>query len=320
MNSSNEFISVSNKAFPNLVSFEVWILGCSDGSFKYVICFDKLDYFTALVQLWFYLKNKKLNVFVYLSNEFYQKNDEYLKLILKHRLQYINCWGGVYTDNNQRINLMEEMFSDLMVENSNSYTKYTQLVFKYYLFNKIKPYTVRSIAEYINISPASVSRANETLYQLGVLQKEGVGAGIEYTLINKKKAIKLLNNYYLLPYENMYSLLLDDYEYGEMQKNPLSGDYAISEYSELLPLTSVKTYAVWKKKFAPFYNAYQSLSHNFSNNFATVHTFIYDPTLFAINGVIDLLDIYIVMLKKYDLNDPRINQAFKVIERKLIDE
>ena len=331
MKSSAEFINIANKAFVSIDTiekytsfpisfqsiFEVFKVTELDDS-KFVICFDKLPSITVLLQLLSFLKKEK-KTYVYLSSDFIAKESSYFSIIYRYKIPFVDCFAHKHDGIDQKINFFDEMIQEVNADTEYTYTRNTQLVFKYYLFNKRGSYTTRAIADFIKISPSSVSRANETLYSLGVLKKTGYGAGIEYKLANRKTAIKVLQNYFILPYEKTYTLLVEDYDFQNLSKNPVSGDYALSEYTDLLPLHNNKIYAVWKKKFMTFYNAYTSLTHLNPRNYIMVQSFIYDPTIFSKNEFIDLLDMYIIVLKKENLNDPRINEAFKILERIIIN-
>ena len=331
MISSKEFINISSKVFPDIVNidtytdypigfkelFNVFIIKRS-GEEVLVICFDKMSSISSLTQFLNYLK-KSHTVYIYLSSDFMMHDPNSFSLIYRHRFPFIDYFGRIYNDDGVT-NSFKDIVSDLCDEAQLTYTKFTQLVYKYYLFHHQGSFTVRTIADDLKISPSSVSRANETLCHLGVLTTSGVGAGKEYSLINKKASLKILKDYFLLPYNKTYYLLLDEDGFNKISNYPLSLDDALSEYTELLKSTNTKTYAVWKKEFNDFYQTYTSKIYSNSAHYVAVQSFIYDPKLFSLDGkVIDLLDIYIIMLKKENLKDPRMNDAFKEIERRLIN-
>ena len=50
-----------------------------------------------------------------------------------------------------------------------------------------------------------------------------------------------------------------------------------------------------------------------------IEDFIYDPKLFANKKYIDIIDTYIIITNRYKNNgDPRIKQAIKELERKIV--
>ncbi len=332
MDSENEFLSIVHVAFKDCVNikqyFDLPILYASVCKVfcieqieqdSYVICFDDYSAFYNVLLLYVNLKKENKRVFIYASKDFKTKENRKFNLLVFRHVSFVDDAGGVYFYEG-RINYLEELFHDLRTEVEAGYTKNTQLVFKYYLFNPSKSYTVRTIADYLNISPASVSRANESLFQLGVLTKDGSGAGLEYKIINKNQALKKLRAHFVKPYDKKYYLVLNDNQFDRVSSYLLSAENALSYYTDLAAKSKITTYAVSKKDFAPFYNAYLSISIGDANHYAAVQTFIYNPRLFSKGKAIDLFDLYVIMLFDEDLNDPRVMDAFNAIRSQLINE
>lgn len=332
MNSENEFLSIAHIAFKDCIDikqhFGLPILYASVCKVfcveqieqeSYVICFDDYSAFYNILLLYVNLKNENKRTFIYASKDFKTKESRKFNLIIFRHVSFVDDAGGVYFYEG-RIDYLGELFHDLKTETEAGYTKNTQLVFKYYLFNPSKSYTVRTIADYLNISPASVSRANEALFQIGVLTRDGNGAGLEYKIINKNQALKKLRPHFIKPYDKKYFLALNENQYDKVSSYLLSAEDALSYYTDLTAKSKITTYAVSKKDFAPFYNAYLSISIDDASRYAAVEAFIYNPNLFSKGKAIDLFDLYVIMLFDEDLNDPRVLDAFNAIRSQLINE
>ena len=332
MNSYKEFLSIVSFAFNGYEGIKLYndfplayknickVFSIDfDGETHLVICFDDTNHFYDALLLYVYLKKEYKKTFIYVSKAFKNVEKEKLVLLLRKHISFIDDVGGVYSYFG-KINYLEESFKEIKEESDTEYTKKTQLVFKYYFFNKKKNYPVREIAEALGISASSVSRANETLSRIGVLDKNGYGKNTAYLLVNKRKALNLLKPYFIKPFEKEYFLALDDVYFETLSPKLLSSEYALSEYTDLLPSSKSETFAVDKNKFVPFYNAYLSVEINNPTHFVSIQPFIYNPSLFSDGKTIDLIDLYIIMLKDEDLRNPRVMESFKEIERKLLNE
>lgn len=329
MNITQEFLSIVPRVFGNNIeiSFEKdlplffskigTVIKIKDYRDNYVICADFSNP-NDVYQLYSLFKKQSDFTYLYLFKGFENTHkDEYKKLVKGHA-STINSYGDIVTSGN-RINGLEYM-SGGSNEKIYPYTKKTQLVLKFYFLNKRKPYTVREIASKIGVSPASVARANETMFHLGALTKTGLGAGTEYILKNKKEVIKQLKNEFIKPFESS-SLVLIDKNKTKQEKMVLSGQSALAEQSELTTASNVPTtYALEKKQFKTFLANHENEELDDNSEIICVQSYIYDPTIFSKNSCIDLFDIYLTMLFDEDLNDPRVYSAFKEIERKLLNE
>ena len=330
MKSSQEFLSVLNIVFPRcleikqftdvpLIYKDMCLVYCveQEGNSNYVICFDDSGFFFNVLTLYVSLKQKFDRVFLYASKEFKAKEKTKFALLTYRHISFVDDGGTYFCET--RINTLEALFDDLKADMDYGYTKNTQLVFKYYLFNPVKSYTVRTIADFLKISPASVSRANETLSKLGVLSSSGYGAGLEYTIINKRDALKKVRPYFIRPFEKKYFLALDYSQYDLMPDNLISGGQALSEYTDLSPSSNVRTFAIYKKDFAPFYNAYCSVAILNPTEFVAVESYIYGPNLFSDGKLVDLFDLYVTVIKEENIDDPRVKEALKKVEGLLIN-
>lgn len=332
MRSEKDFLSISNIAFPNCVDIkkinqipiiyqsvcEVFCLEQKDNA-NYVICFDENKYFQEVLMLYGALRKKYPRTFIYITKDFANsERKKYSLLIFKH-ISFVDYVGGLYYYNATFDNL-EEVSHDLNNDSDYGYTKNTQLVFKYYLFNPVKSYTVRVVADYLKISPASVSRANESLYSLGVLTKKGYGNNLEYKIINKRDALSKLEKHFIKPFDHKYFIYANDEEFSFIASHPLSGDNALSLYTDLLPYSKIETYAMLKKEFEQFYNPDCSFSLNDNMHYVAVQTYIYDPRLFSNGAVIDLFDLYVTLLRESLLDDPRVHDVFINVKELLLNE
>lgn len=331
MKSSQDFLSSLNIVFPKCLEIKqfydvpiiyknmciVYIVKQDDND-NYVICFDDSNYFYNVLTLYVSLKRSLNRVFLFVTKEFKSTEKTKFSLLTNRHISFVDDGGIYYCE--QRINVLEPLFDDLKADLDYGYTKNTQLVFKYYLFNPPKAYTVRAIADCLKISPASVSRANEILFNIGVLSSSGYGAGLEYTFIKKRLALKKIEPYLIRPYEKKYFLALDDNNYQLVESGLLSGGQALSEYTNLSPSSNMEVFAISKKDFAPIYNAYSGLIITNPTHFVAVESYIYDPRIFSNGKMIDLFDLYVTMIKEENLDDPRVKEAVKVVEGLLINE
>lgn len=330
MRSSQEFLSNLNIVFPRCTEIkqltdipviykDVCLVYCveQEEQQNYIICFDNSAFFFNVLTLYVSLKEQFDRVFLYVSKEFKAKEKTKFALLTFRHISFVDDGGTYFCET--RINVLEALFDDLKTDMDYGYTKNTQLVFKYYLFNPIKPYTVRAIADFLKISPASVSRANETLNKLGALSSTGYGAGLEYTIINKKEALKIAKPYFIKPFDKKFFLALDDSYYEMISDNLKSGGQALSEYTDLSPSSKMETFAIYKKDFAPFYNAYCSVAILDPSLFVAVESYIYNPKLFSNGKSIDLFDLYVSIIKEENLDDPRVKESLKKVEGLLIN-
>ena len=243
-----------------------------------------------------------------------------INFIFKNHISYIDYCGGVYTYSlNDKIDLLKYLFDASKEENDFSYTKNVQLVLKYYFLKPVRSYTSREVAAFLKISPSSVSRANELLNRLGVLDKSGYGAGTEYKLLNKKSVLKIMEEYFIKPYDNSYFLAVDEQGYKHISSYPVAGQDALSQYTDLMPEKRIPTFAISKKEFKSFYDSYMGVTINNPPHYVQVQSYIYEPNLFTSGDKIDLFDLYITMLFDEDLNDPRVLAAFNNIKEQLLN-
>ena len=332
MKSSLEFLYIANRVFGNNIDIKeyfdypiafkgvVRIFTIENYRTSFVICFDERKDFINALQLYVSLKRKNKEPYIYVPKHISMESKDVLRFISKNHISYIDHFGGMYTYNpNDRIDILKSMFDELREDNTFSYTKNVQLVLKFYFLKPVRSYTSREVADVLKISPSSVTRANEVLFRIGALEKTGLGAGIEYFIKSKKNVLKMMERYFIKPYEKSFFIAVDDYRYNLISSNLLSGQYALSEYSDLMPESNIPSFAVYKKTFAPIYNSYISLSIEDPAHFVQVQLYIYDPTILSQGKTIDLFDLYLTMLFDEDLNDPRIFAAFNTIKEKLIN-
>ena len=285
----------------------------------YVICSDFKNPISVF-QLYSYLKRKNPNTYVYLFRGFESNFKFEYKTIINHRVNCVNSRGDVVTYGDRNDSL-KYVFDELIEDNRNSYTKNTQLVLKYYFLNRKQPYTVREISEKIRISPATIARSNEVLYQLGALEKNGYNTRGEYVLKNKREVLKLLKNHFIRPYESSYLLQIDKEQMND-ERWLIAGQYAVSVITDLMPETNVPpTYAVYKRELSQLFNG--NLNSNFIHrtNIVCVQSYIYDPTIFSKGKMIDIFDLYLtIFFECKSNNDPRLSAALKQAEGILLDE
>ena len=201
------------------------------------------------------------------------------------------------------------------------YTKTTQLVIKFYLFNDIKGYTTRNIAKQLNINNASVSRANAFLSMIGAINKVGAGTHSFYIIKSKKDFFNKIEKHLILPYRRRFRLLLDQND-KTLDKIDccLSGFNALSIYTDLLDSENRKEIALSIKDYSEIYR--NRNNHVYKNQVVLyeVQEFIYDMNLFNKKGVIDLVDLYIIVSRRYkDTNDERIISAIRKIKEMIVN-
>ena len=331
MNIVNEFLNIAPEAFdivgeityvddlPFMFSQSAKVVKIRSYRDIYVICSDFKNPFSVF-QLYSHLKSKNKNTYVYLFRGFESDFKFEYRLIINHRINHVNSRGDVNTYAS-RGGSWKFIFDELIEDKKNSYTKNTQLVLKFYLLNKRRPYTVREISEKIKVSPATIARSNEVLYQFGALEKDGYNTHGEYVLKNKREVLRLLRNHYIRPYDSSYLLQLDKEQTND-EKWLIAGQYAISAITDLMPETNVPpTFAVYKNDFDLLH--YRKLNSDYGNstNIICIQTYIYDPTIFSKGKMIDNFDLFLTLFFEYKMNsDPRIAQALNEAERILLDE
>ena len=333
MTSNREFLNIAHSVFGADISIKLYtnyplafkniatVFSIDNWRTSFVICFDNQDDFLNVARLYVYLRKQNINTYIYISKKIRDDNKQIINFVSKNHISFIDHFGGMYSYMlKDRINVLELMLNDLKDDNSVAYTKNTQLVCKYYFFNEQKSYTSREIAAFLKVSPSSVSRANEILFSIGILEKNGYGAGTQYVLINKKSALKKLEKFIIRPYDNSYFMAINESLFSIIKNSPLSGQSALAEYTNLMPESRIATYAIYRKEFATIYNAYLGLNIEKPTNFVLVQSYIYDPYLFSKGQVIDLFDLYATMLFDENLKDPRVKESFDMIKEKLTHE
>ncbi len=260
-----------------------------------------------------FFRQENERVFAFLSKAY----ASLIKPFEEYQIDSIDYLGALKQFDSFSPDLLEALL-DKETESTPIYTKGTQLVAKFYLFNPIKSYTAREIGKRLNISAATVARSNVVLHQLKVLVKEGVGAGIMYTLISKPFLIQKLKPYFIKPYGESFLMMVDEGFVMSQSGLLLSGESALSEYSDLSAPKNRTVLAVAKNRAAEIQKHYSALRIDRPTTLIEIQFFIYDPVLFSKGKTIDLLDLYIVTEKKNTAKDPRVNQALKTIENLII--
>lgn len=198
-----------------------------------------------------------------------------------------------------------------------SYTKITQLIVNFYLTNDIKEYSVREIANQFDFSFSSVSRANSFLHEINAINKIGTGNSAKYIIESKKDLLDKVKPFFINPIKNRKMIFVNKDTISNMN-GFLSGENALSYYSNLEVFDDFIELAVNGIE-------YKRSNHAKENNkndgiVCYLEEFIYDPSFFAVEDTISPLDTYIIAIKRYSGNDdPRINNAIKVLERRAIN-
>lgn len=200
------------------------------------------------------------------------------------------------------------------------YTKGTQLVLKYYLFNSSGFYSARDIAKKISMSVANVSRANSFLFAKGVLDRQGVNSGSRFSMPDKAKALKGLDKFLLSPYRKKLLVPVDE-AYGRqlMERFLLCGDSALAKYSELSANSDKIELALSQEEYKTLIDVLSKSEPSADlSKMVSIYEFRYDPSLFAKDGCIDLLDLYIMKKESDVSNDPRLKNAINGVKKRMV--
>lgn len=243
----------------------------------------------------------------------------------KERMDYLFENNIKYLLSNGETNLfVNEYLNDYIGSNEPGivYSKTTQMLVNFYLSNPIKEYSVRHIAELLDFSYSSVSRANRFLYQIGALIKQGFSNVDGYILKSKKELLDRVKPYLINPIRSSYTFIANQRVLNKVFYLK-SGEDALAHYTNLEKMTYRNEIAVDSSDLQLLFNALKE-NMNFigsENKFYVFHEFIYPIKRFQNNGYISLFDTYIIALKKYQKsNDPRIVAALKQMERELTHE
>lgn len=297
-------------------SFSLFSLNAINGSLTFTLVVPNndlvpIDYIFSLSRMLFNEGKRPLTIV-------FGKISSYKKSLKVNLIPFLS------DDGDSLLTSIEASGSSPNVDESSAlaqYTKGTQLVLKFYLFSERVFYTTRDIASKVNISFASVSRANSVLFSLGLLNKKGVNSGAKFSLSSARGSFSKLDSKLILPYRNKTMVLLDD-EYIDSLKGKYlySGDTALSSYTDLESddmriefATNSKQYGTLIKELA------SSRLGRGPSRMVEFQEYRYDPSVFASNGCIDLLDLYIMERKRSSGADHRLHKALEEVKRRIIN-
>lgn len=284
---------------------------------NYLVCPKDIENFSfSFLASAFYCVKKQRRENVYL---FYPgSNDGWIDILNKEKIPYVDISGKIVSYDTEPLEL--NSFLDFDIELGKVlYTKTTQLVAKFYLFNPKGAYTVREIAKKINVHPASVARANEVLHYLGTLNKNENATYTTYKLIGRELLLRKLDKYFINPFSFVKVMYLDELNEHLIRKSLLSGDSALSKFTSLSDIQHKKVIAMYKKDLVINYNIYLKFKIAKPTIAYEVQSFIYNPFIFAKDKYIDLLDLYIMTKNGPNSKDPRVKMAIEELRRAIID-
>lgn len=294
--------NISNYPYVYSKNFEIFEV---EGPFSFVLILPlEVDIEFDLIKA-VYLKTKKdfnKKIIVYLHNS----SNKIKRLYDVSNISYISSDGDLHILDEDKIPFIEE-------NNKEAYTKKTQLLVNFYLSNKIREYSVREVAEKLRFSNSSVSRANVFLNEIGALDKIGVGTNSKYVVKSKKELLDKVKPYLINPIKSRKVVSFDETRFSK-NKLFLSGENAFSFYSDIDEGGYFKELAI---------SSYEDIkidNSNGGNSVCYLEEFIYDPSIFANGNVISIFDAYIISFDRHkNDNDPRIVNALKQMERKIIN-
>lgn len=280
-----------------------------DGAFDFVLIIPKHELIPFDIARGLFSKvkedfNKITFIYIYDSSK---KNKQ---LYLDSNLNFVSSDGDYKLFNVDKTKNVHD-FDDSLYKGS--YTKITQLVVNFYLSNKIKEYSAREISNKYNFSFSSVSRSNIFLHELGALIKTGTGNHSKYRIKSKKDLLEAVKPFLINPIKRRKLIYLSK---NELKKPAifLSGENAISYYTDLESISDFIEIAIDRSKF----ESIKSLRD--SGSICYLEEFIYDPSYFAIDNAISPFDTLIIAYKRYNgKNDPRIRDAIKTLEKRIIN-
>lgn len=201
------------------------------------------------------------------------------------------------------------------------YTKGTQLVLKYYLFTRPGFYSARDIAKKTSMSISNVSRANSFLFAKGFLNRRGVNSGSRFSLIEKRKQLKELEGVFVMPYRKKLLLAVDNDLANELTKSYLlCGDSALAKLSDLSSSSNQTDLALSSFEYESLKERLAKLKPPTDlSKMICLYEFIYGPSLFASDGCIDMLDLYLMERNTNVSNDPRLKSAIDSIWKRIMN-
>ena len=187
----------------------------------------------------------------------------------------------------------------------------TQCVYLYLFYNdKVVESTATEIAHKINYSVMTVSRALRDLDELNLITIKGVGTRKKFFGNEKNSYLEKGLKYVISPV--IKTIYLD-----KIPKNIrlcVAGESAFAEMSDISE-GYYKTYATHKEEYRQLKGiAFSDDSNELDHPEVKLEIWSYDPTLFAKNGIADMVSVYASLKEE---NDPRIEKAFaEIIGRK----
>lgn len=237
----------------------------------------------------------------------------FLKGMLKQMaISYLSVDGDVF--------IADENNKEMVNQEEDKYTKATQLVINYYLeVSDIG--STREIADYIGISSSSVNRAQIFLNNLGVLDRVGQSI-VSYKLASKKELLEKTEPYWIRPYRRRIELLMRESDFNSFKKDTyLSGDDALEQYTTLESSGPYLEIAIKKDLLMKVIDRYAKNYSSYDDGVSvySFEEFIYDPGIFAKDGMISRFDLYIIVTQRYKgTDDPRIKKAINELRNELI--
>ena len=201
-----------------------------------------------------------------------------------------------------------------------AYTKTTQLVAKYLLFNKEGNYSTRKIAEFFNISNTSVKRAYDFLISIGSVYRNGGNTSTAtFAYLSKQKLFDALREHFIYPINGTLTVFFTEKDTDENKDRLLLGAETVLYNNTDLEHSNIIEYAVDKETYDYFLNN-ASKYYPLDGDMVNIEQWIYNPNYFSKNGCIDTFDAYIVLSKRYKKHgDPRIEKALKKLERMIVN-
>lgn len=192
---------------------------------------------------------------------------------------------------------IHNLFKSKRVIKTDKMMPITQSLFLYLLYEcQGKKVMKKDAANFLDVTRTSITRSSEQLLAMGLIKQESSGkesymymVDSGYDLFNKAK------EYLINPIQEAYVT-----EYNDILKDmPISGEPALSKYSMINPskisCVAVDKSILKKHSFEPLDEKW-----DISRNMIEIEFWKYNPVLFAKNGVVDPISLYMTKLGSQD--------------------
>lgn len=254
---------------------------------------------------------RRIPVFIFKSLRLYQRNG-----LIKHNLAFVVPGSQIYIPT---IMIKLEERDVVAKEYAEKFSKSTQVVYAYLLLNPETEINTRRLAEQLDYSATTVSRALQELYDRELMNKEGSRTRAQYLIPDRRRYWENGKRLLFNPISDSHIFTQNriNYDTGLLYKSSFTALEDLSE-SYGTDRDEYSYFACFDKCFSEVYNNQIPLFPTMTpKDTAFIETMVYDPSLLTNTAALDPVSLYAYFLDKDDKK--ALAELDKIIERKLKD-